>query len=56
MLKEKGKVPSHWNWQLSADRTLDEVEQEREYLANVEKISHCTAHHEAKEEKNGAEG
>lgn len=43
MMKIKGKDLKNWNWQISAERTLSEIEEEKEYLSNVEEISHSVA-------------
>jgi len=40
MLKSKGTDPKNWNWQMRDDRVTEELEEENDYLTNVEKISH----------------
>jgi len=40
MKKDKGDNPRNWNWQMRANRHLEEIKEEEEYLRNVEKISH----------------
>ena len=40
MMREKGKDPKLWNWQMREDRNKDEVEEEQQYIDNVEAISH----------------
>lgn len=42
MLKKKGSETENWNWQLRANRKIDDLEEEEEYLKNVERISHPT--------------
>ena len=40
MLKEKGKDVAKWNWQVRLGRDLHTIEEEEEYVQNVEAISH----------------
>lgn len=49
MLEEKGDHVANWNWQMREHRTMDEINEEQEYLKHVEDISHI-------EEKSGVEG
>lgn len=40
MLSSKGNDPKNWNWQMRENRTIQEIEEEKEYLEHIEQISH----------------
>jgi hypothetical protein len=50
MLKTKSRSLFKWNWQVKKDRSQSELEEEHEYLKNVERISNEELILEEKEE------
>ena len=40
MVAKKGPAKEMWNWQKCIKRPIEEIEEELEYLRNVETISH----------------
>jgi hypothetical protein len=49
----KGKDDQNWNWQKNGERPEDELQEERDYLSNVEFLSHCQQSNSAENQLSG---
>lgn len=52
-MKQKGRSIKNWNWQLAEDRSAEIIEEENDYLTNVEAISHPNSKFFRKTDKSG---
>jgi hypothetical protein len=57
MKVQKGRDVANWNWQAREQRPMEEIEEEQDYLENVEEISHVDDNGSAKcQGKQGIKG
>ena len=52
-MKQKGRSIKNWNWQLAEDRPTEVIDEENDYLTNVEAISHPISKILGKSDKSG---